>query len=244
MTKQQEKKPEAPADDVDPRWKRDPIAASPISAIVPVTRDAKLLPEFLAALAAELAKLNRAYEIILVNDAGNAARSACDDLARQHANTSAIHHDAPQGYGAALKAGLAQAKHPLMFTIPGDAGYSPADLPKFLAAIDRVDIVLGQRPQRSWFARKLGGWGAYLLFGLWVKDVCCPVRLYRKSAFDRIVLQSQSAFADVEILAKANYLERLLDEVEVTWRPSDVKEPSSFGDLMQVFRKPEFGGAK
>jgi len=225
----------------DIRWKREPIAGSAISALVPVTGQAADLRELVAGLAAELAKLNRPTEIILINDTGAAARETCDELTRLHPHTFAIHHHRPQGYGAALRTGLAQAKHPLVFILPAGAGYSAVDLPRFLAAIDRVDIVLGYRPQRSWLARKLAGWGAYFLFGLWVKDVRCPVRLYRRSAFHRIVIQSNSGFADVEILAKANYLEKLLDEVAVTWTPGAAPSLASFSDFLQVFRKPEFG---
>src|SRR5262249_56088364 len=51
---------------------------------------------------------------------------------------------------------------------------------------------------------------ARVLFGLRSQDVNCPFRLYRREVFDRIPVQSDGDFANVEVLAKANFLGSLL----------------------------------
>ena len=59
---------------------------------------------------------------------------------------------------------------------------------------------------------------SYMVYGLWMKDVASPVRLYRRSVFDRLPLQSHTEFADIEILAKANFIEKIFDEVSIDWK--------------------------
>jgi hypothetical protein len=153
------------------------------------------------------------------------------------------------GRGAALKAGLSATTHPLIFTMPATGEYQASDLSKMLEGIDQVDVVVGWRKARCVRRRTWEAFWAYLLFGsgLWLKDVTCPVRLYRRSIFPRIPIQSAGPFADVEILAKANFLSCLFIEVEIAWQPP-ASAPASdgtsyFGDLWRVFERPDFGPA-
>ena len=53
---------------------------------------------------------------------------------------------------------------------------------------------------------------ARLLFGLRVQDVHCAFRLFRREVFDRFPIQSDGAFAEVEVLAKANFLAWMSEE--------------------------------
>jgi glycosyltransferase involved in cell wall biosynthesis len=67
--------------------------------------------------------------------------------------------DAPrQGYGAALRRGLASARHPLLAWVPADAQYQPADLKLLLDHIDRNHLVAGYRVWQRvpWPLRLLG----------------------------------------------------------------------------------------
>jgi hypothetical protein len=154
-------------------------------------------------------------------------------------------HDKPQGYGAALRTGLAAARYPLLFTMPAKGEYQPEELSRLLAVVDQADSVCGYRCPRPWFRAQWQGWGAFLGFGLWVKDVACHFRLYRRSIFAHIPVQSSSCFADIEILAKANFLTCLFAEVEVTWKPAVQPAPRGpvWADAWRLFRNPEFGPA-
>ena len=84
------------------------------------------------------------------------------------------------------------------------------------------------------------------LFGLRFRDASCPVRLYRRSIFPRILIQSKGAFADIEILAKANFLGCLFTEVDVSWSPAaGAAQPASVaGDFRRVFNRTDFGPPK
>jgi glycosyltransferase involved in cell wall biosynthesis len=232
-------------------WDRSPIAGSPISVVMPAYRIGADLALVLEPLLATLESLRRDYEILLVDDGSNdeATAAAVEAAAARSSRVRPLKHDAPRGQGAALRTGIAAAQMPLVFTLPADPGYRPAELTRFLEAIDPVDIVCGYRRQRPFWQAAGQGWRAFLAFGLWLKDPACPVRLYRRSVFDRIPIQSDSDFAHTEILAKANFLGSLFTEIEIIYDPTARREllapgPSAAADARRVFFGPRFGAAK
>ena len=84
-------------------------------------------------------------------------------------------------------------------------------------AAERVSWLLfgfADPPLPGWLGwqRHLGQWVARRLFGVPYHDMTCPFRLARRAIFGRIPLQSDGAFAHVEILAKANFIGCLLGE--------------------------------
>jgi glycosyltransferase involved in cell wall biosynthesis len=62
-------------------------------------------------------------------------------------------------------------------------------------------------------------WLARIFFGVRVQDVDCEFRLFRRSIFARLPIQSDGDFAQVEVLAKANFLGHLMTEEPVRHRP-------------------------
>ncbi len=228
---------------MSPNWERPPIAGSSISVIVTARQAEKTLTPVVEALVGELEKLRRDFEVLITDSGSNdATRMAAQGLAAAHPKVLLVSPSSKPGYGAALRAAITAARHPLVFTLPGDGSYPASVLPDLLAAMDSADIVLGHRWSRSWWRTQWEGWKAYLGFGLWLKDVTCPVRLYRREVLAPIPIQSKSRFAEVEILAKANFRECIFTEVPVPWQPgAGVEEASSFADALLVFRNPDFG---
>jgi len=229
---------------------------------------------------ATLHGLQREYEIILVDDGSSDPTPAlADALAERYPRLRAIHNEHPRGLGAALRSGLAAARHPLVLTAPCDRQYEPADLRRLLDLIDQVDLVTGIRtwqPVPLWLrwcgtayrliARTIFGvplerraawlgwsgfprrWLAHWIFGLRLQDVECMLRLYRRDLLPRIIVQSDGPFAQVEILAKANFLGCLLAETPVAYHPRacggieghDVS-PRTCAEAWRVFNAPDFG---
>jgi glycosyltransferase involved in cell wall biosynthesis len=224
-----------------------PIADSPITAILSTNQSEKTLRGVVESLTAELEKLRRPYEILIV-DGGSTDQTPriAEELGRERQAVKLLRQENVAGIGTTVKAGLAAAQHPLIFTMPADGSYQASDLPKLLAWIDQVDLVCGYRRGRPWLGTQTRGWLTYLPFGLWLKDVACPFRLYRKSIFDRIPIQSTGSFAHIEILAKANALGCLLTEIEVEWNRVNAAATcggGAFGDALRVFTRPDFGPA-
>jgi hypothetical protein len=83
---------------------------------------------------------------------------------------------------------------------------------------------------------------ARIVFALRLHDVQCEYRLFRRSIFRRIPIQSNGAFAHVEVLAKANFLTALMTDVPVSYRPPTA--PSSWWkEAWHIFAHPDFGPA-
>ncbi len=221
-------------------WERSPIASSPISAILIARQAARTVGGVLEALATQLSALKREHEMLVVDDgSSDGTAAAVEAFAEKEQRVRLLPHEKPLGYGAALRTGLAAARHPLVCTLPADGSYAPADLPKLLEWIDKADAVIGVRRPRPRLKVWSQHWLVRLWFGVQLADPACHFRLYRRDILTRFPIQSQGCFADVEIAAKANYLECLLAEAEVTWQPpaQPIAGPSALREAWRLFRR-------
>jgi glycosyltransferase involved in cell wall biosynthesis len=260
---------------------RPPIATQPISLILVAHNAAADLEVVLAAWHAVLDPLGRPCEIILVDDGStDDTPTLADLLAGQHPQLHVIHHPTRQGFGAALRSGLAKAQHALLTYTTCDKQYHPGELLRLLDLIDKVDLVTGYRlwlrvppvlralgrvyrlfirvlfgiplePLPCWLGDKgqIKRWLARWIFGVRVHDVECAFRLFRRAIFERIPIQSSGPFAQVEILAKANFLGCWMAEAPVSYNPP--AGPPAWGSLIggetwwsearRLFGEPDFG---
>jgi glycosyltransferase involved in cell wall biosynthesis len=201
-----------------------------------------------------LSRLERQVEFVVINDASTDDSAAiAGKLAGRHPEMRVLKHDQRQGYGAALRAGVAAASQPLVFYTACDYPYPPADLAKLLEVIDGADVVSGCRtdPVPGWL-RRLGsayrlfarvvfgvepeprpgwrGWPAWrealwlrLAFGLRLWDPMSAYKLFRRSVLERIPIQSNGEFVHAELLAKANFMGCLMAEVPIGRLPGNFK---------------------
>jgi glycosyltransferase involved in cell wall biosynthesis len=232
-----------------------PIAKEPISVILPTWNDEALLAETVKGWTAYLDGLGRDYELLVVDDGStDGTGPALDALAQQLGRLRPLHHELHEGIGAALRTGIAAARHPLLFYTDGDSAHQPADLQLLLDEIDKVHLVSGYRLGRA--ARDRGRWGtlAYRAFARWVfgvrlKDVDCPFKLFRRSIFARIPIQAKGPFVHAEIVAKANFLGCLMTEVALPERPRTHPQPAleleplkqTLREANWIFHHPDFG---
>lgn len=220
---------------------RPPIADQPVSVVLPIYNAKAVLPSVLAELRTTLDKLKRNYQLVIVDDAStDGSAELVQAEAANWPKLQLVRRDRHGGHGAALAAGLAQATLPLVFTLPAAAGFNPDALPLMLKQIDAVDLVVGRRAGISCWAwlRSASWW----IFGLSLGDPMCPVRLYRRSVLERLPIQSKSAYAHIEILAKLNFLGALMAEVELNAPPDwhADSDPSVAADRFTVWRIPRF----
>jgi glycosyltransferase involved in cell wall biosynthesis len=82
-----------------------------------------------------------------------------------------------------------------------------------------------------------------LLFGVRIGDIDSAFKLFRREIFDKIPIQSDGEFVHAEILAKANFIGCLMDEVELEEAAEWRSDPRRFSELREVFRFPKFGPA-
>jgi glycosyltransferase involved in cell wall biosynthesis len=92
---------------------------------------------------------------------------------------------------------------------------------------------LGATENRFW-------WRCRVLFGLRVGDINSKFKLFRRSVFDRIEIQSDGEFVHAELLAKANFLGCLMDEVVLSDRELPPPAPDVRKEMWLVFNDPRF----
>lgn len=251
-----------------------PIAAEPISVVLLAHNAEPCVEEVVGAWVGFLNGLGRDYELLLVDDRStDRTAELAVPLAERNPRVRLLRHAVRQGEGAALRTGLAAARHPLLAHAPCDLQYRPDELKRLLAEIDRAHVVSGFRAHRAaplalraldglgrglarWvFAvpiEKSPGWLGWrelfrrllarVFFGVRLRDVGCAFRLFRRSIFARIPIQSEGPFVHVEVLAKANFLTSVMTETPVSHAPTS-KAPTAWAlaEAYRVFSRPDFG---
>jgi glycosyltransferase involved in cell wall biosynthesis len=155
-----------------------------------------------------------------------------------------------QGYGNALRRGLAEAQGEYVVLAEPDGTFMAKDVLKLLAYADDFDVVLGTRTTREliWHGANMGWqlrWGNWvvakllqvLFGGPSLSDCGCTLRLIRRSAADRLLprftVGGSHFLPEMVCLALLNGLR--LVEVPVNYRVR-VGESKITGSLSTTFR--------
>jgi glycosyltransferase involved in cell wall biosynthesis len=122
-------------------------------------------------------------------------------------------------------------------------------LPKWRKWLNRlyrwfVRVAFGYLPEppKGWLgsAENRYWWKCRLLFGIRVGDINSKFKLFRRSVFDRIAIQSDGEFVHAELLAKANFLGCMMDEIVLADHQVPPPLPDVNKELRRVFRNPRF----
>jgi glycosyltransferase involved in cell wall biosynthesis len=187
-----------------------PLPTAPgISVFFPAYNDGGTIASMVLEALDTCARVTTDYEVIVIDDAStDYTPELLDSLAANYEHMRVIHHEKNRGYGGALQSGFAAATKELVFYTDGDAQYDPRELVVLLARMTpKVDIVQGYKIERHdpvfrIVIGKLYHWTVKGLFGLHVRDTDCDFRLIRKSALDRITLESTSGTICLELMKK------------------------------------------
>ena len=144
-----------------------------LSVVAPVYCEGDHLPEFVAALAAELTQLKSScglnYEIVLVDDgSSDNTWTVMRTLTAQHANLRCLRLSRNFGKDAALSAGLAAARGDAVITMDSDMQHPAALIPEMVALwrsgnVDVVDVCKQER-QVETLVSKLCAMSFYRIF--------------------------------------------------------------------------------
>ena len=193
------------------------------------------------------------FELIVVDD-GSRDRTAeiADRLAREHPEVRVVHHETNRGYGAAVKSGIAAARHELVFFTDGDLQFDLQEIELLLERIDRYDAVVGYRKRRNDpFHRSVNTflWNRLvaLAFGLRMRDVDCAFKLFRSEALRALPpLSTGGAILSTELMVQLQRSGARFTEVGVNHYPRRRGEQSgaslrviarAFKELFQLSRR-------
>lgn len=150
------------------------------------------------------------WEILVVNDGSkDKTGEVVKNLTRHNRHIRLINHLKNKGYGGAIKSGLYNVRFPWVVQMDSDGQFNFAEINKFLAKKDEVELIIGYRLKRhdSLYRRLMAKmlWLAdFVLFGLDVKDVDCGFKLFKKEILEKIPhLTTESAITVTEFIVRA-----------------------------------------
>ncbi len=159
-----------------------------VSIVVPIYNEVENLPHLHAGLTEVLDKLDREYEIILVDDgSSDGSLPLMMDLAAQDPHVRVLEFRKNFGQTAAMAAGIQAATGDVIVTMDGDLQNDPTDIPKMLDKIDEgYDLVHGWRKDRqdAFLSRKLpsriANWLISRVTVFPVNDLGCTLKAIRR----------------------------------------------------------------
>jgi glycosyltransferase involved in cell wall biosynthesis len=220
-----------------------------LSYFFPAHNEAENVEALVEEALADLVPIAERFEIIAVDDGStDGTGDIADRLAGEHPGVvRVVHHPQNQGYGAAVRSGLAAARYPLICFTDGDRQFRVADLARLSARLDEedadgrvADVVAGYRIKRADPTIRLAYARVYratlrLFFGLPVRDPDCACKLFRRRALEGVSVESRGAFLSAELLIKIGARGGVIVEQGVPHHPRTAGRASG-ADPRVVFR--------
>jgi dTDP-L-rhamnose 4-epimerase len=192
-----------------------------LSVVLPSYNEAGNLETMVHQLTAELEKFSDDFEIVIVNDGSRDGTGfIADRLAGEDQRVEVVHHPFNIGYGGAQKSGFKYATKKWAVVVPADHQFDAADLEKFLEDCDDADIVSSYRIERRdpWVRRFVSSfYNRYmrLAYGVTLKDLNW-VKMFRRTIFDKIDIETHGFAVDAEIVVKALDMGFRVKQIPVT----------------------------
>lgn len=237
--------------------------------VIPMFNEASGAERCVAAVCRELERLPHRSRLIIVDD-GSADGTA--DLVRRLVPTEprleVVAHQTNRGYGAALQTGVAAAhaqRVDYALFMDSDLTNSPADIPRFVAEMERgIDVIKARRygggggvrgvPFSRWIVSAVGNRIAHALGGVPIHDCTNGFRAVKVAILRQMTLRETRFPVIMEELYWCRFLARTYAEVPVvlTARQADqrptafVYRPSVFWSylkypLLALLRRPPAG---
>ncbi len=189
-------------------------------------------------------KLGIVDDILVVNN--NAAEGTSDEVAMTMAREVL---EPQQGYGAAIRRGLAEVDTDLICICEPDGTFNPRDLTKLLPFTEDCDFVVGSRTvsnfiwdgaNMGWFLQ-WGNWAVAKLIEVlyntpYLSDVGCTYRVLSRECVRRIQpdFRSHGSRFGLEMLLLVVATDERFVQVPVNYHPR-VGESAVTGDLRKAF---------
>lgn len=210
-----------------------------ISVVIPVLDEEGSIPALHQELSAVLDAYAKSYEILFIDDGSTDASFALlKSIHHRDDHVRVIRFRKNFGQTAALAAGFAEARAPVIVTMDADLQNDPADIPRLVDRLDAgFDIVCGWRRERKdpYLSRRLpsqmANWLISVTTGVRLHDYGCTLKAFRSD-----VVKSLQLYGEMHrfIPAVASGFGVTIDEMVVGHRPRRVGK-SKYG-ISRTFR--------
>lgn len=175
------------------------------------------------------------FEVLVINDGSpDRAGALADELAAKFPDrVRVIHHPENQGYGAAIRTGLTQARGELICFTDGDDEYDIYDLSKLYRLKDHYDLIItfryvklysGYRQFISWVYNHV----VRFVFKSPFRDISTGLRVIHRSAVPELLpIISNSPFVGAELTLKLMLKGYRIGEVGIQTFPREFGRGSS-----------------
>jgi glycosyltransferase involved in cell wall biosynthesis len=170
-----------------------------VSVVIPALNEAGAIASTIRSVREVLERTSRPFEVVVVDDGST---DGTGDIARREGADVVWSLPENQGYGAALKAGIARARYDLIVIIDADGSYPIESIPVLLERAAAYDMVVGARTGKSVaipIERKPAKWVlgrlASYLAGRQIPDVNSGLRVMRRELVKRFEHLLPSGFS-------------------------------------------------
>jgi glycosyltransferase involved in cell wall biosynthesis len=164
-----------------------------LTVVVPFFNEEAVAYGVVDELCRQLERMAGAWEVVLVDDGSGDRTDAELERARSAwPQCRLLRFPANRGQGAALFAGIREARAPVIGMMDGDGQNVPANLAVLLAALAEADLVVGVRrprrdsPIRRWISRLANAVRGRLL-GDRLSDAGCALKVFRREVADAFI---------------------------------------------------------
>jgi len=191
-----------------------------VSVVMPAYNEAGMVGQQIEKVREVMDRTNCPYELIVVDDGSTDATA---EVVRQH-GVVLISKKYNRGYGAALKTGIAAAKHDWILIIDADGTYPSESIPSLLQALPEYDMVVAARTGKSvhiplirrpmkWVLGRLANY----LAGQPIPDLNSGLRVFRKSLAEQFQHLLPAGFSFTSTIT----MSMLLNDYRVLYVPID-----------------------
>lgn len=163
-----------------------------LSIVLPCFNEEANIEHIVREVAAWLAKQKMESEIIVVDDGSkDSSLAILERLEKEIPDLKFVRHKKNGGYGIAVRSGCDRATTEWIAFMDSDGQFQIRDIELLLKHADRFSFVTGRRANRAdsfvrnMFGKVLGAMNV-LVLGLWVRDVNCGLKLFRRDIWQDV----------------------------------------------------------
>lgn len=189
-----------------------------------------------------------AGELVIVNDgSSDSSAKIIESLSHEDHRIILVTHEENQGYGMAVRSGLDAATKTYISFVDSDGQFHISDLNCLIPYLTEYDFVPGRRKKRADpFVRNLFGKVlgvlVFIVFGLWIRDVNCGMKIFSKKIWPTIrPLYGTEKFFNTELYLRAKKKGIAWKQIDVPHYPRMAGSPTGgsgrviFGMIKELF---------